>query len=177
MREIHSSVRKNSGSKCASFSEIFVLSTEAAFKGESDEGVRELIGAYSPVEYAVRRRFCGCPLCQLVVTTTLIKVRTISFTNWDQDEPRGPQLNTQFSFSQSLCGLWQRMLLSGIKCGMFSLSLARCRNPWKPSELALDGMFLKTSIAVPVPGEEPRAKVLVVRCTRYFGLTALLSGI
>jgi len=55
--------------------------------------------------------------------------------------------------------------------------LLQAVNPWKPSELALDGMFLKTSIAVPVPGEEPREKVLVVRCARYFGLTALLSGI
>jgi hypothetical protein len=31
-----------------------VLSSEAEFKGESDEGVRELIGANSPVELAVR---------------------------------------------------------------------------------------------------------------------------
>lgn len=33
-----------------------VLSSEAEFNGESDEGVRELIGANSPVELAVRLR-------------------------------------------------------------------------------------------------------------------------
>jgi len=48
--EIHSSVCNGRDCKRASFSEIAVLSSEAGFKGESDEGVRELIGAYSPAE-------------------------------------------------------------------------------------------------------------------------------
>jgi len=48
--QIHSSVRKGKDCNCASFSEIAVLSSEAEFKGASDEGVSELIGAYSPAE-------------------------------------------------------------------------------------------------------------------------------
>ena len=60
--EIHSSVRKGRDCNRASFSEMTVLSSEAGFKGDSDEGVRELIGANSPGEQAVRLRSSGVVL-------------------------------------------------------------------------------------------------------------------